>query len=518
LYSTSALAQNLVTPPTFRLVMPHGPGSILIDTTGDWKLDIFKLVDNGKRPILQMHNEAQGIIVSYIIDNAPGYYDTSEACKNDVLGGIMQGPLAKASVKNKQNSSRTLANGQTLAIGSYFVAKNENLTTQEQVVFGFVAFNHTCGWIHLSRQPSKPGEEHLFDAALDAFTYDPNYVPTPADYAVMASLLPPGMAAAYNTRAAPAAASAASVVAPHTTHQSLDFALARHPGYLHMDAPSFEITELSAKSNGNEFGIRAKDKLAGLEALSFLFLPEPAQPTAVACRDWMMKSENGQHIAYRKITGQREMKSDSGVDIAIVEYEQSKTPAPFRYIRRAFVAANDLCADIQFSYSQTMFGALSDPLLATLTFDPNHQPDFFEKFRFATILYDHHAYAAAAPVYESALDLVTGVQDATTWRRVTADQASMAYGMSGDLKHSRAINETAIAKDPDYPLYYYNLACADAEAGDAIAARTHLQQAFDRRANTIKGETLPEPSKDDSILKLKNDKAFWAFVQSLPQK
>jgi len=494
--------------------MPHGPGGILIDTTGGWKLDVFKLVDNGKRPILQMHNDAQNIIVSYIIDNAPGYYDTSEACKNDVLSGIMGGPLAKASVKNKKNASRVLPNGQTLAIGSYFVAKEGDISPQEQVVFGFVAFNHTCGWIHLSRQPSKPNEESVFDAALDAFQYDPAYVPTAADYATMASLLPPGMAAAYGATAAPVVAT--QPTAPPVKAQSLDFALANHPGFLHMDAPSYAITEVSAKPNGHEFGIRAADKM-GIEALSFLFLPDPAQPTAVACRDRMMKSEEKDHRGYRKVLKQNEMKSDSGVDIAIIEYEQSKTPSPDRYIRRAFVAANDLCADIQFAYSNVTFNSVSDPLLASLLFDPTRQPDFYAKFRYATVLYDHHQYAAAAPLFESALALASTVDDPTKWRRLATDQASMSYGMAGDIKMSRAINYAAIAKDPDYPLYYYNLACADAESGDAVEAKLHLQQAFDRRANTLKGEKLPDPTTDDSILKLKNNKTFWGFVQALPK-
>jgi hypothetical protein len=73
----------------------------------------------------------------------------------------------------------------------------------------------------------------------------------------------------------------------------------------------------------------------------------------------------------------------------------------------------------------------------------------------------------------------------------------------------------AVQKDPTYPLYYYNLACADAEQGDATNAKLHLQQAFDRRANVIKGEAMPDPTKDDSILKLKKDNDFWIFVQTL---
>ena len=99
------------------------------------------------------------------------------------------------------------------------------------------------------------------------------------------------------------------------------------------------------------------------------------------------------------------------------------------------------------------------------------------------------------------------------WRRVVVDQLAMSYGMAGDLKRSRAINETAIAKDPDYPLYYYNLACADAEEGNATSAREHLKEAFDRRANTLPNE--PDPATDDSFLKLKGDKQFWSFVQDI---
>jgi hypothetical protein len=90
--------------------------------------------------------------------------------------------------------------------------------------------------------------------------------------------------------------------------------------------------------------------------------------------------------------------------------------------------------------------------------------------------------------------------------------------MSGDLKQSRAVNQAAIVKDPSYPLYYFNLACADAESGDAAGARAHLQQAFDRRANTIKGESLPDPAADDSIQKLKSNKEFWDFVQGLSKQ
>jgi len=44
-----------------------------------------------------------------------------------------------------------------------------------------------------------------------------------------------------------------------------------------------------------------------------------------------------------------------------------------------------------------------------------------------------------------------------------------------------------------------------------------LQQAFARRAHLLQGESMPDPSKDDSILKLKKNRPFWDFVEKLPK-
>jgi tetratricopeptide (TPR) repeat protein len=121
----------------------------------------------------------------------------------------------------------------------------------------------------------------------------------------------------------------------------------------------------------------------------------------------------------------------------------------------------------------------------------------------------------ASPIYEDFLATTFATKDNLPQRRVATDNMGMALGMSGEVDAARKVFLDAVKKDPDYPLYYFNLACADAEQGDAANARIHLQQAFDRRANTIQGEKLPDPTKDDSILKLKDDKTFWAFVETL---
>lgn len=291
-------------------------------------------------------------------------------------------------------------------------------------------------------------------------------------------------------------------------------ALPTHPGRLQLDAPTFDIVEASAKPSGSEFGLRGQDKVQAINLLVFLFrYPEEAPLTSEKCRDAMMRhvqDESSTTIQSKKVLSTRTP------PIALVEYSQKRSSGDSHSVR-AFIAKADLCADIEFS-SRHPLSADTPVIMQALnsaTFDPDAKASFREVFWYATVLFDHKEMKAAAPVYEQALSLLPPGEPTNKWRRVATDQAVMAYGISGDLEKSRAVAERAIQTDPGYPLNYYNLACADAEAGNAPEAKRHLQQAFDRKANVIPGESLPDPTQDDSIQKLQGDKSFWDFVQKL---
>jgi tetratricopeptide (TPR) repeat protein len=148
-------------------------------------------------------------------------------------------------------------------------------------------------------------------------------------------------------------------------------------------------------------------------------------------------------------------------------------------------------------------------------YDANYVPSGKDKFIYAEVLFRSQQYKAAAPIYLDFLKSLPDNQSNLMQRRIATDNMGMALGISGDVDGARKVFVEAVKTDPDYPLNYYNLACADAEQGKVSDAKLHLQQAFDRKANTIHGEHIPDPTKDDSILKLKSDKNFWAFVQTL---
>ena len=191
------------------------------------------------------------------------------------------------------------------------------------------------------------------------------------------------------------------------------------------------------------------------------------------------------------------------------------------YHLRGFIAVGDLCGDFSF-YSPKAIDA-EDPALksifATYSLDPDYVPQFKDALQYAQIFYSNDMFKDAAPVFEQALQKLdkdeTPDLDKKMWRRVATDNAGMAYGISGNLVKARAIFEGAIKADPDYAFFYYNLACTDAEEGKLADARKHLEQAFERKANVLPGESLPDPRTDDSFLPHKSNAEFWSFVEKL---
>ena len=127
-----------------------------------------------------------------------------------------------------------------------------------------------------------------------------------------------------------------------------------------------------------------------------------------------------------------------------------------------------------------------------------------------------HQYREAIGPYRQAFEIekITPTLQKNLWR-VLLDNLSIAYGTTGDLTHARETLNYGVSKDPDYPLYYYNLACVAAEKGAVRDAEKDLKLAFERRANVIPGETFPDARTDESFQKLLLQKEFRHFLDSL---
>lgn len=125
-------------------------------------------------------------------------------------------------------------------------------------------------------------------------------------------------------------------------------------------------------------------------------------------------------------------------------------------------------------------------------------------------------YRESIAPYQQALDIekITPTLDKKLWY-VLVDNLAMAYGITNDFANSQKVIEYGISKDPNYPFFYYNLACIAGEKGDVRNAKANLKLAYDRRANALPGESLPDARTDDSFQKLMQDKSFQQFADAL---
>jgi tetratricopeptide (TPR) repeat protein len=275
---------------------------------------------------------------------------------------------------------------------------------------------------------------------------------------------------------------------------------------------------LTVYDNGRRPVAQFSKEGGALTASFILFENLSGEPSARGCRRDAINPiiDHDAKIISNPLAG--EEKGEDGEPLATTSYFISMGGSARQHNLFGFEGNAKVCAELHLSaVNETKAqGEAMQAIVAHFHPDLNYQPLASDYFRLASLLFKD-APQLAAPYYKASLDAMPGGADFTTPRRMATDQLVMSLGMSGDLKGSNAVAEKAVAADPDYPINYYNLACADAESGDAAGAKAHLQQAFDRRANVLKGESMPDPTKDDSILKLKKNKEFWAFVVGLPK-
>jgi tetratricopeptide (TPR) repeat protein len=302
------------------------------------------------------------------------------------------------------------------------------------------------------------------------------------------------------------------------TETSFRLALPAHQGRLQWHADGFKIIQSSAKPNGQEIGIRGTDRSEKLTFLGFLFLVYgESSLTGSKCRDGALEQLKKSNSTL-KILGTSEIATTNNLPVELVTYTARGSGGKLVYSMRAFMATRDICGDLEL-YSETPIDSEASEvksLFQSYHFDPDYSPQFNDVFLYAQILYHDGMFRAAAPIFEQSLTKLPEDTSQGTMRRVATDQAGMAYGISGDTAKARSIFESATARDPDHPMYYYNLACADAQEKKLGDARIHLQQAFARKANMIPGETLPDPGKDDSFLPYQNRPRFLTMIFKTP--
>jgi hypothetical protein len=295
-------------------------------------------------------------------------------------------------------------------------------------------------------------------------------------------------------------------------------------GVLEFD-PGPTVWEARVRPDGKETQLRAmgrRDQLlvtAFLQRVTFAASPEK-------CRDeWWPGTEKGDKQHHWKLD---HLQQSSREGMALVEFmlpEFQGTPIRMKDVH-AYLGARDLCAEVHLSKVQFApeDQKLFDQVLSTARVrlddsgakDQAQASQATEYLGQASRFYVQHNYAPAAELYQKVLDLEKQkrVLSPTTFR-VLVDNLGMSYGLTGNLPKAKETFEYGIAQDPEYPLFYYNLACTYGEMGKMDESLDQLRLAYKYKANMIAGESFPDPLKDDSFRNFVKEKRFVDAVRAM---
>ena len=159
------------------------------------------------------------------------------------------------------------------------------------------------------------------------------------------------------------------------------------------------------------------------------------------------------------------------------------------------------------------FAALGEPGIVANAQNGKSAMDYLEE---GSIYYVKHDFKKAIPPYQKALDLEKehSSLDTTLWK-VLVDNLGMSYGITGDLKKAKEVFAYGISKAPDYPMFYYNMACTYGEMKDMDKAIEYLKLAFARKENMIEGEHIPDPATDSSFERFMKNQKFLDALKEL---
>lgn len=157
-----------------------------------------------------------------------------------------------------------------------------------------------------------------------------------------------------------------------------------------------------------------------------------------------------------------------------------------------------------------------DSMISGLSVIQEYKPDSATEFGYGSIYYVRRDWAKACAHYEKSLQLERQKRalNATQWN-VLVDNLGMAYAMSGDISKAKVTFAYGAQENPTYPMFRYNLACADSELGELDDALEELKLAFQYRSYSNPGEGIPDPAKDDSFKRYLSDPRFAKLAKEL---
>jgi tetratricopeptide (TPR) repeat protein len=276
-----------------------------------------------------------------------------------------------------------------------------------------------------------------------------------------------------------------------------------------IDLPDFQVL-VNGPPTDNRRYVMAGKKLSGYGAsVALERMKEPA--TFAGCQDFQARRVRGSTL-YQNV------RLWSEGDTAFAAYNIPEVGGVKVRQENLFACKAKGHVYIDIHLSKTLYEPGDEKLFAAIlqTVRLEQASDNMKYWKEGAALYLKGHYAEAIAPFEKALELEKADPrlEKTYWY-ILVDDLGMAHGVTGNLTRAREVFEYGLSQDPNYPLFYYNLACVYAEMQDLDRAAEYLKEAFKRKENILPGERMPDPRKDDSFKPHLKNKAFRELLDSL---
>jgi tetratricopeptide (TPR) repeat protein len=309
------------------------------------------------------------------------------------------------------------------------------------------------------------------------------------------------------------ASSMATTSAAHKSTTRITLSLPELSWALEVAETGFMLEEKEIAPSGDAARFLAVNKATGVTMSAFLE-KAPGKGDSKECRNYYWTKAKNSPLKKEQI------KLSEAGPIALVEYvvpDYLGTKVNQRNVN-AYLSKDGYWIDVHLSITDHKSGANDrmQPILQNIRINVSYKPSASDFFAYGNLYFGRKDYMKAALQYEKALNLENKKPtfDRKMWI-VLVDQLGMSYGIAGDLAKSKQLYEWAITKEPEYPMFFYNLACVYGEMGKADDALHNLLIANKFKNNMLPYESLPDPRTDSSFRECLKNKHFSAELHKM---
>jgi len=282
---------------------------------------------------------------------------------------------------------------------------------------------------------------------------------------------------------------------------------------LGFDFEGFKIIETEILPEGNGRYLSAENKENGFFLSVFLEI-FPNLKSSIQCREnyWSRLKDSSSKKENIEFSEENQK--------AMLEYfimEEMEIQINQKH-KNVYLNEEDVCVDIHLSKVkfQPKDELFLNQFIENVEIDKNWVPNSFDNLAFGSFYYINKKYDDAISYYEKSLEKnkADKILNKVEWR-VLIDNLGMAYGISGKFEEAKGVFEYGISVDPDYPMFYYNLAATYAEMGNIDDAIPQLREAFNIMGNLNSGEQPPDPENDPSFQPYLEFEQFLSFLNEI---